>query len=152
MLFAVADLIVEIPLIVYPQIYMFPGVPADFSLFAGQIYQFPIYQSLFAAVFAIMVTWLRDSVDDAGRSSVERGVDELGVPGWCKHALSLAAVTGFCTAAALGYFLPYGYASMSADTFVELPSYLAPDAYCGVAGKPACPSEYLHNLKGGEPG
>jgi hypothetical protein len=138
-LFAVADLIVEIPMIVYPQIYMFPGVPANFSLFAGQIYQFPIYQSLFAAVFATMVTSLRDSVDDAGRSTVERGVDELGVP-------------GFCTAAALGYFLPYGYASMSADTFVELPSYLAHDAYCGVADKPACPSEYLHHLGGGKPG
>jgi hypothetical protein len=151
-LFAIADLVVEIPLIVYPQLYMFPGVPADFSLFAGRIYQFPIYQSLFAAVFAITVTWLRDSVDDTGRSAVERGVDELSSPGWRKHAMSFAAVTGFCTAAALGYFLPYEYASTTADTFVELPSYLAPAAYCGVTNKPACPSEYLYHLKNDQSG
>ncbi|MFA6577405.1 MAG: hypothetical protein WCS84_18430, partial [Nocardioides sp.] len=60
------------------------------------------------------------------------------------------AVTGFCTASALGYFLPYGYASMTADTYVELPSYLAPAAYCGVEGKPVCASEYLDQLKKSE--
>jgi hypothetical protein len=151
-LFAIADLVVEIPLIVYPQLYMFPGVPADFSLFAGRIYQFPIYQSLFAAVFAIMVTWLRDSADHTGRSAVERGVDELSIPGWRKHAMSFAAVTGFCTASALGYFLPYEFATMTADTYVELPSYLAPAAFCGVTHKPACPSEYLYHLKNHQPG
>ena len=151
-LFVVADLVVEIPLIVYPQLYMFPGVPADFSLFTGRIYQFPIYQSLFAAVFAVMVTWLRDSLDDTGRSAVERGVDQLSIPRWRKHAMSFAAVTGFCTVAALGYFLPYEFATMTADTYVELPSYLAPAAYCGVTNKPPCPSEYLHHLQNPDPG
>ncbi|MGQ0465013.1 MAG: spirocyclase AveC family protein [Sporichthyaceae bacterium] len=143
------DCAAEIVFLVLPQLYVFPGVPEDFSLFAGEIYQFPLYQSLFAAVFAIMVTWLRDSVDSDGRSAVERGVDRLPIAEWRKHAMSFCAVTGFCTAAALGYFLPYGYASMSADTYVELPSYLAPAAYCGVAGKPVCASEYLDDLQNG---
>jgi len=146
------DCIAEVVFLVLPQLYVFPGVPHDFSLFPGRIYQFPLYQSLFAAVFAIMVTWLRDSVDASGRSAVERGVDRLPIAMWRKHAMSFMAVTGFCAASALGYFLPYGYASMSADTYVEVPSYLAPAAYCGVAGKPVCASVYLDRLgHGGAP-
>ncbi len=145
--FMAADCVAEVGLLVYPQLYVFPGVPAKFSLFAGKIYQFPLYQSVFAAVFATMVTWLRDSVDADGRSAVERGVDALPISSLRKHAMSFAAVTGFCTASALVYFLPYGYATMTADTYVKLPSYLAPAAYCGVRGRPLCPSEYLDHLQ-----
>jgi hypothetical protein len=145
------DCLAEVVVLVLPQLYVFPGVPKDFSLFPGEIYQFPLYQSIFAAVFATMVTWLRDSVDATGRSAVERGVDRLAISERRKHAMSFCAVTGFCAASALGYFLPYGYASMSADTYVELPSYLAPAAYCGVEGKPLCPSEYLDHVENGRP-
>lgn len=150
--FVVADVVVELVFIVYPQLYVFPGVPRDFSLFAGRIYQFPLYQALFAAVFATMVTWLRDSVDENGRSAVERGVDDLGFSPLRRHATSFMAVTGFCTAAALGYFLPYAAATMTADTYVRLPSYLRTSAFCGVSGKPICPSEYLDRLQHGRPG
>jgi hypothetical protein len=148
-LFMPLDCLMEVTLLVLPQMYVFPGVPHNFSLFAGKIYQFPLYQSLFAAVFAIMVTWLRDSVDTSGRSAVERGVDRLPISEVRKHVMSFCAVTGFCTASALGYFLPYGYASMSADTYIQLPSYLAPAAYCGVEGKPPCPADYLDKLQNG---
>jgi len=147
--FVLADVVVEMVFIVHPQLYMFPGVPRHFSLFAGKIYQFPLYQALFAAVFATMVTWLRDSVDATGRSAVERGVDDLGFSPLRRHATSFLAVTGFCTASALGYFLPYAAATMNADTYVDLPSYLRTSAFCGVAGKPPCPSEYLDRLQHG---
>ncbi|WP_019873914.1 spirocyclase AveC family protein [Sporichthya polymorpha] len=141
--------VVEMIFLVLPQLYVFPGVPSNFSVFTGEVYQYPFYQALFAAVFGLMVTWLRDSVDETGRSAVERGVDRLPIAEWRRHAMSFCAVTGFCTASALSYFLPYGYASMSADTYVELPSYLAPAAYCGVEGKPMCASEYLDRLQNG---
>lgn len=147
--FMLADVVVEMVFIVYPQLYIFPGVPEKFSLFAGEIYQFPLYQSIFAAVFAIMVTWLRDSVDDDGRSAVERGVDALNVSELRKRAMAFMAVTGFCTASALGYFLPYAAATMTADTYVELPSYMSPAAYCGVEGTPRCPSQHLDDLQDG---
>jgi hypothetical protein len=146
-IFMVGDCVAELALLVYPQVYVFPGVPEHFSLFAGELYQFPLYQSVFAAVFASMVTWLRDSRDSSGRSAVERGVDDLDVSPLRRRAMSFLAVTGFCTVSALGYFLPYGYATMTADTYIELPSYLAPAAYCGVEGKPLCPSEYLDHLQ-----
>ena len=150
-IFVVADCVAEFGLLVYPQIYVFPGVPEHFSLFPGKIYQFPLYQSLFAAVFASMVTWLRDSRDQSGRSAVERGVDTLDASPTRKRVMSFLAVTGFCTASALGYFLPYGYATMTADTYVDLPSYLAPAAYCGVPKRPICASEYLDRLQKGLP-
>jgi len=147
--FALGDVVVEMVFIVYPQLYTFPGVPASFSLFAGKVYQFPLYQALFAAVFAIMVTWLRDSVDESGRSAVERGVDELEISTFRRRAMSFLAVTGFCTASALGYFLPYSAATMTADTYVDLPSYLRPAAFCGIDGLPICPSQYLDQLQHG---
>jgi len=146
-IFMAADVVVEMIFIVYPQLYIFPGVAKNFSLFAGEIYQFPLYQAVFAAVFAIMVTWLRDSVDENGRSAVERGVDVLKVSAIRKRAMSFMAVTGFCTASALGYFLPFAAATMTADTYVELPSYMRTAAYCGVQGKPECPSQYLDALQ-----
>ena len=149
MIFMLGDAVVEIPFIVYPQLYIFPGVPKNFSLFAGEIYQFPFYQSIFAAVFGIMVTWLRDSVDEHGRSAVERGVDSLPISSLRKGMMSFMAVTGFCTAAALSYFLPYAASSMTADTYVQIPSYMRTGAYCGVDDKPVCPSKYLDNLQRG---
>ena len=140
-IFVCADFPAEWLAIVRPQIYVFAGVPKDFSLFAGKLYQFPIYQSLFAAVFATMITWLRDSKDADGRTAVERGLDTLSISNARKGPLSFLAVTGFMLASVLGYFLPYSWAAASADTYVRLPSYLSTAAYCGTATKPLCPSQ-----------
>lgn len=147
-IFVLADVAVELPLIVYPQLYVFPGVPEHFSLFPGTLHQFPLYHAIFAAVFAVMVTWLRDSVDASGRSAVERGIDSIDMAGWRRGITSYLAVTGFCTVAALGYFLPFAVSTMTADTYVELPSYLEPASFCGADG-PECPSQYLDDLQHG---
>jgi hypothetical protein len=144
--FVVGDFIFEFGLFVAPQLYVFPGVKEDLSLFAGTLHQFPIYHSLFAGIFAGAITWLRDSRDDTGRSAVERGASHLSRR--VQGTLSFLAITGFATMAALfGYFLPFGYASMAADTYTNLPSYLSSGAYCGDAGKPKCPAQYLNDLQ-----
>jgi hypothetical protein len=143
--FVVGDFVFEFSLFVAPQLYVFPGVDADLSLFAGTLHQFPVYHSVFAGVFAIAITWLRDSRDDTGRSMVERGADHLS--GRVRGTLSFLAITGFATVAALGYFLPYSYMTMKADTYTDLPSYLDSAAFCGDRGRPQCPSQYLHELK-----
>ncbi|MHB8693811.1 MAG: spirocyclase AveC family protein [Solirubrobacteraceae bacterium] len=142
-IFVCADFPAEWFAIVRPQIYVFAGVPKDFSLFAGTLHQFPIYQSLFAAVFAIMITWLRDSKDTHGRTAVERGLDTLSISNARKGLLSFLAVTGFMLACVLGYFLPYSWAATSADTYVRLPSYLSTAAYCGTPGTPSCSSQTI---------
>lgn len=144
--FVVGDFIFEFTVFVLPQLYVFSGVKANMSLFAGELYQFPIYHSLAAGLFAGSITWLRDSRDDSGRSAIERGADHI--TGKARTTLSFLAITGYATAAAfLGYFLPFSYMSMKADTYTDIPSYLSTGAYCGDAGTPKCPSEYLNDLR-----
>ena len=144
--FVVGDFAFEFGMFVAPQLYVFPGVDGDLSLFAGELYQFPIYHSLFAGLFAGAITWLRDSRDDSGRSAIERGADHLGTR--LRGTLSFLAITGYATVAAFfGYFLPFSYASMRADTYTDLPSYLSTAAFCGDAGKPKCPSQILDDLR-----
>lgn len=144
--FVVGDFIFEFCFFVLPQLYVFPGVRGDWSVFAGTLHQFPVYHSLLAGVFACAITWLRDSRDESGRSAVERGAR---VSTGARYELgSFLAITGYAAAAAfLGYFAPFAYLSMQADTFTDLPSYLDTGAYCGTAGTPECPAEYLHHLK-----
>jgi hypothetical protein len=144
--FVLGDFVFEFTLFVLPQLYVFPGVKGDWSLFAGTLHQFPIYHSLLAGVFACAITWLRDSRDENGISAVERG--GRARTGFVAQGASFLAITGYATAAAfLGYFAPFGYLSMQADTFTKLPSYLGTAAYCGTSGQPVCPAQYLDQLK-----
>lgn len=146
-LVTIGDFIVEFSALVYPQLYVFSGTPKSMTLFAGEIYQFPVYHSVFAAVFAVMITWLRESRDSADVSAVERGLDRLAVSDRIKGALSFLAITGWATLAALGYFVPFAWMSMQADSYPKLPSYLTTSAYCGQPGTPLCASQYLNELQ-----
>jgi hypothetical protein len=146
-LITIGDFFVEFTALVYPQLYVFAGTPTSLTLFAGQIYQFPVYHCVFAAVFAVMITWLRQSRDAAGVSAVERGLDRLAVGGRIKGLLSFLAITGWATVSALGYFLPFAWMSMQADSYPQLPSYLTTSAYCGQPHTPLCASQYLKQLK-----
>lgn len=144
--FVIGDFVFEFSLFVAPHLYVFPGVKGDAALFAGTLHQFPVYHSLYAGLFAGAITWLRDSRDDSGRSAIERGADHLTAR--ARSLLSFLAITGFATCAAFfGYFLPFSYTSMSADTYTNLPSYLSSAAFCGTKGTPQCPSEYLNHLQ-----
>ena len=144
--FCVGDFLVEVPLFVLPKVYVFSGVPRFGTLWAGEIYQFPIYEMLLASVFALGFTWLRDSRDDRGRSAVERGVDELRVGPRAKGLVSFLAICGAALVIALSYFLPYSWLSMKADSYPALPSYLRTAAYCGQPDRPLCPSQYIRQL------
>jgi hypothetical protein len=102
---------------------------------------------VFAAVFAVMITWLRQSRDAQGVSAVERGLDRLSVSDRTKGLLSFLAITGWATVSALGYFLPFAWMSMQADSYPQLPSYLTSSAYCGQPHQPICAPQYLKDLK-----
>ncbi len=148
LVFCVGDFLVEVPLFVLPKLYVFSGVPRFGTLWAGEIYQFPIYEMLLAGAFALGFTWLRDSRDDGGRSAVERGIDELKVGARAKGLVSFLAICGATLVIALGaYFLPYSWLSMKADSYPALPSYLRTAAYCGQPDRPLCPSQYIRQLE-----
>jgi hypothetical protein len=142
-LFCMLDLAIE-NYFVRMQIYVFWGAWSPFALWPGELYQFPLYETLLAVIYALGFVWLRDSRDDQGLSYVERGVDCIQLGPRTKSWLSFFAITAFSLVWGIGsYFGPFIYTSMQADSFPPLPSYLQGGAFCGIDGKPECPAQYL---------
>jgi len=147
-IFAIGDFIVEYFLFVHPQIYIFWGAWSPFTLWAGQVDQFPLYETLLAVIYALGFVWLRDSRDDEGRSFVERGVNKIKVSQPLQTAISFSALTGFSLVwAIVSYFGPFIYTSIQADSYPHLPSYLRGGAFCGTENTQPCPSQYLRQQK-----
>ena len=130
------------------QVYDYVSVPRDFTLWAGQIHQFPVYSPLLISFYCLGYTWLRDSRDANDRCAVDRDVDKLNIGPVARAALSLLAITGFAaTTTILGYQVPWSLMSMKGDSFPVLPSYLRPGENCGQPGTPLCTSQYLYELR-----
>lgn len=146
-IFCVIDLVVE-NVFVRAQIYVFWGAYPPLTLWTGKLYQFPIYETVLAAVYAVGFVWLRDSRDADGYSAVERGADDLGVLRRFSTSVRFLAITGFCLVwGMVSYFMPFTWMSMMSDSYPTLPSYLQGGAFCGTEAKQPCPSQYLHELK-----
>ena len=122
------DVVIE-QVFIRTRIYAFPRTWEAFTLFAGTKFQFPLYESLFVAVYAAGFTYLRMSAHDDphGVSFLERGISRWS-PHW-RTPITLLAVIGFCAVwAALAYFLPWSWLSVSPDSFIVPPSYMSPGA------------------------
>jgi hypothetical protein len=131
------------------EVYTYVSVPGSLTLWAGKIYQFPIYSPLLIGLYCLSYTWLRDSRDKRGRCAVDRDIDTVKLGRRARAGLSVLAVTGYAAVTTLvAYQLPWTWLSMTADrhSFPVLPSYLQPGQDCGQPGKPLCASEYLHAL------
>lgn len=129
------------------QIYLFWGSWSPATLWAGQLYQFPLYETFLAVVYALGFVWLRDSLDAAGHSAVERGADDLGRLRRLSGPIRFCAIAGFCLVwGMVSYFMPFNWMAMKSDAYPPLPSYLQGGAFCGISGRPDCPSQYLHQL------
>lgn len=147
MVIAILDILVEYYLFVRPQIYIFWGAWSPLTLGAGRLDQFPLYETLLATIYAMGFVWLRDFRDDEGLSFVERGIGKIQVGQAWQTAISFCALTGFSLVwAVVSYFAPFNYAAMKSDAYPALPSYLQGGAYCGHAGRPMCPSQYLKQV------
>jgi hypothetical protein len=116
------------------EVYSFSGVDSRFSIWAGSLYQFPLYECLFVAMLCTPIIYLREARDDRGRSLAERGVAQLAVPARVKEFISFLAIAGFACLAFLAYWLPIAWMSNYADSYPELPSYMRAAAYCGTPG------------------
>lgn len=118
----------------------YPGVVHSLSAFAGKYYQFPLYEPFIIATFACGMTAIRWFRDDRGHSIAERGVETLRVAGPARTGVRFLAVTGLVhTWFILGYFVPYNFFALKADTFPPMPSYLRA-GICGQGTDYACPS------------
>ncbi|BBW99636.1 spirocyclase AveC family protein [Mycolicibacterium moriokaense] len=116
-------------LFILTEIYAYPRTIGAFTLFAGSQYQFPVYESLFVTAYATGFTLLRMSAydDPGGLSFVERGIHRVRPR--ARFLVRQLALVGFCAFwAAVTYFLPWSWLSVSVDSDVTglLPSYLLP--------------------------
>jgi hypothetical protein len=122
------DIVIE-QLFIRTRVYAFPRTWEAFTLFAGTPFQFPVYESVFVAVYAAGFTCLRMSArdDPDGVSFVERGITRWA-PRW-RTPITLLAVIGFCALwAAVAYFIPWSWMSVHPDSLIVPPSYMSPGA------------------------
>jgi hypothetical protein len=145
-LFAHLFLIVLIIDVVVENVFMrtqfaaYPGVVHSLSLFAGKYYQFPLYEPFIIATFACGMTAIRWFRDDRGQSLAERGSETLRIGRSAKTGVRFLAVTGLVhTWFIVGYFVPYNFFALKADTFPAMPSFLRA-GICGEGTDYACPS------------
>ena len=120
------DIVLE-QLFVRTQVYAFPRTWSTFTLFAGSPFQFPVYESIFVAVYAAGFTYLRMSAHDSpdGTPWLLRGIERWSPR--LRAPVKLLAVIGFCAAwAALSYFLPWSWMSVNADSIINPPSFMLP--------------------------
>jgi Spirocyclase AveC-like len=131
-------------------VYDYVSVPSALTLWAGKLYQFPIYSPLLIGLYCLSYTWLRDTRDATGRCAVDRDLATLALSKRAKTSLSVLAVTGYAAVTTLvAYQIPWDWLSMTAGqkAFPVLPSYLVRGEDCGQPGTPLCASEYLERLR-----
>jgi len=140
--FAVLDLVVE-GAFIWTGMFAYPGAPHSLTLWAGTPHQFPLYEPFMVASFGTGMTAIRHFRDDRGRSFVQRGIDTARLPERAKTFVSFLSITGFVHFFVfVGYFLPYNWMAMKADTFPAMPSYHRA-GICGAGTDYACPSQYV---------
>ncbi|HEY0226098.1 MAG TPA: spirocyclase AveC family protein [Mycobacterium sp.] len=120
------DMLLE-QLFLRTQVYAFPRTWSMLTVFAGTPYQFPVYESLFVAAYAAGFTYLRMSAHDSidGVPWLHRGVRRWSPR--LRTPVKLLSVIGFCAVwAALSYFIPWSWMSVSADSTITTPTFMMP--------------------------
>lgn len=120
------DIVIE-QVFIRTRVYAFPRTWEAFTLFAGTPHQFPVYESLFVAIYAAGFTYLRMSAHDSadGNPFLHRGIQRW--PESLRTLVKLLAVIGFCAVwAALAYFIPWSWMSVNPDSIITPPSYMLP--------------------------
>lgn len=136
---AIIDLVVE-NLIMRSGAAAYPGVVRSFSLYPGEVYQWPLYEAAIVAFVSTGFTCLRYFKDDKGQTFVEKGVERLKISKGRKKLVTFLAIAGFVQPFFLiGYFLPYNLFAMRSDTAPAYPSYMR-NLMCGEGSQYACPS------------
>jgi hypothetical protein len=125
--FVVGDFVLENTIIRLTHAYMYTKTYAPLTVFAGSIYQFPIYESLLAAGVSLGFTLIRLSAldDPNGLSIVERGIHRVS-PRY-RMPLRTLAVVGACGALFICvYHLPFNWLGLIGESVIQPPSYMLP--------------------------
>ncbi len=121
------DFVVENLVIRTTHAYAFAKTYEPLTLWAGEVHQFPIYESILVAFVGCVFTWARIEADErpVGFSPIEVGVER-----WRSsvqpHVRNFA-VLGFCMVTLVFvYHLPFNWLGLIGTSYANLPSYLLP--------------------------
>lgn len=133
------DLVVEV-IFCRMEIFAYGGTYHPLTLWAGEYYQFPIYESFCVAGIATTLTVLRYFKDDKGYSFAERGIHNLKISKRSKKLVSFLSILGFAHVAMfVVFFFPFNWFTLKADSYPQTSSYLRYEV-CGQGTEYACPS------------
>lgn len=121
------DFVVENLVIRTTHAYAFAKTYAPLTLWAGQVHQFPIYESILVASVGCVFTWARMEAGErpAGQSPIEVGVERWR-PALQPHVRNFG-VLGFCMfTLVFVYHLPFNWLGLIGTSYAHLPSYLLP--------------------------
>ncbi|MGV6806560.1 MAG: spirocyclase AveC family protein [bacterium] len=131
--------------------YNYAGSIRDWSLFGGEMWQFPIYDIFFwGGTWALCAVW-RFFKDDKGYMFCEQGVDKLKVSEGKRTFIRFLAISGLMQSTMMFmYNMPMHYFSVNGDPFPEgYPSYLL-NGMCGEGTQHACPAPSIPLSRGAE--
>ncbi|MEY4580813.1 MAG: hypothetical protein RL701_5516 [Pseudomonadota bacterium] len=138
----VTDLIAEGAMVV-TGVYSYLGVIHSWSLFNGQLYQFPLYESLLGGACAAATGSLYYFRDDKGNMLVERGAENMRRKTG-KELLRVLAVSGFVNVVLGTYTVLFIFVNLQLDPYPEhVPSYYL-NGICGKGTDYECPGPNVH--------
>ena len=134
----VFDFLYEV-FMVRTSLYAYNGTVHALSLWGGERYQFPLYESLFWGAVWAAAGILRYFRDDKGRSVVERGAESVSVSQRVQTAYRTLAVIGFMNFVMIVYNVLINFAALQIDpTPTGYPTWLR-NGMCGAGTQYACP-------------
>lgn len=126
--------------LVHSGLFSFFGTYGPLTIWAGTGHQLPLYEITGVATFDLGLALVRFSRDAQGLSFVERGADRLALPPLAKRTLSWLAMLGAVHLIGFfGFFVPYNWMSLKADSFVPMPREITV-GLCGEGTRYACPT------------
>lgn len=123
----VFDFVVENVVIRTTHAYAFAKTYEPLTLWAGEVHQFPIYESILVAFVGCVFTWARMETEErpVGQSPIELGAERWR-PCLSVHVRNFA-VLGFCMVTLVFvYHLPFNWLGLIGTSYADMPSYLLP--------------------------
>lgn len=131
------DLILEVGF-VQTKLYVYTAAIPSLTLFAGNYYQFPLYESLLWGGVMAAGSLLLYFRDDKGRFFVERGSEKIVNP-VSRSCLRILAVGGLLNIIYLTYNMFMWFASFHSGPMPQIDSYLR-NGICGPGTAYECPA------------
>ena len=144
----IMNLVLELPS-VYLQMWGYPGAIRSLTFWAGQTYQYPVYEGVFLSL--TFVTWAAVLYfkNEQGQRCFEKGLERVKVGNGSKTGIRYLALVGlFQTIFLTTYFVPTWLFSLHQDAWVEnFPKHLTNNV-CGPGSGIICPGPGIPIFRG----